>query len=158
MSRGEYLMKYSTTFILNGEKIALELAPNEILLEVLRDRLGVKSPKCGCDKGDCGTCTVMINGRTVRSCLILAVEIDGQEVVTLEGLMHGGLTPIQESFIRHNSFQCGFCAPGVILSATELLARNSSPEKKDIQEALSGNLCRCTGYLPIIDAITEVTE
>ncbi|MGA2624019.1 MAG: (2Fe-2S)-binding protein [Bacteroidota bacterium] len=151
-------MKYSTTFILNGEKIALELAPNEILLEVLRDRLGVKSPKCGCDKGDCGTCTVMINGRTVRSCLILAVEIDGQEVVTLEGLMHGGLTPIQESFIRHNSFQCGFCAPGVILSATELLARNSSPEKKDIQEALSGNLCRCTGYLPIIDAITEVTE
>jgi len=151
-------MKYSTTFILNGEKITLELAPNEVLLEVLRDRLGIKSPKCGCDKGDCGTCTVMINGKTVRSCLILAVEIDGQEVVTLEGLMHDGLTSLQESFIRHNSFQCGFCTPGMILSATELLAKNSRPEKKDIQEALSGNLCRCTGYIPIIDAITDVTE
>ncbi len=151
-------MKYRTNFTLNGETIALELAPNEVLLEVLRNRLGVKSPKCGCDKGDCGTCTVMINGKTVRSCLILGVEVDGQEVVTLEGLMHGGLTPIQESFIRHNSFQCGFCAPGVILSATELLSKNPNPEKKEIQEALSGNLCRCTGYIPIIDALTEVTK
>lgn len=151
-------MKYRTNFILNGEKVAVELSPNEVLLEVLRDRLGVKSPKCGCDKGDCGTCTVMINGKTVRSCLVLGVEIDGQEVVTLEGLMHGGLTPIQESFIRHNSFQCGFCAPGIILSATELLSKNPNPEKKDIQEALSGNLCRCTGYIPIIDALAEVTK
>ena len=151
-------MKHITNFLLNGENISLELAPSEILLDVLRERLGVKSPKCGCDKGDCGTCTVMINGKTVRSCLILAVEIDGQEVVTLEGLMRGGLTPIQESFIRHNSFQCGFCAPGIILSATELLAKNSRPGKKEIQEALSGNLCRCTGYIPIIDAITDVTE
>jgi aerobic carbon-monoxide dehydrogenase small subunit len=151
-------MRKEITFILNGERISLEVNPNEILLEVLRDTLGLKSPKCGCNKGDCGTCTVMINGKTVRSCLVLAVEIDNQDVVTLEGLMNSGLTPLQESFISHNSFQCGFCAPGVILSATELLAANPKPEKKEIQEAISGNLCRCTGYSPIIDAITELTK
>lgn len=151
-------MKKEIKFVLNGERISLEVNPNEILLEVLRDTLGLKSPKCGCNKGDCGTCTVMINGKTVRSCLVLAVEIDNQEVVTLEGLMTSGLTPLQESFISNNSFQCGFCAPGVILSATELLAANPKPEKKEIQEAISGNLCRCTGYSPIIDAITELTK
>ena len=136
----------------------LAVSPNEVLLEVLRDRLGVKSPKCGCDKGDCGTCTVMLNGKTVRSCLILAIEADHQNVVTLEGLMQSGLTPLPMSFIRHNSFQCGFCAPGMILSATELLAKNQKPGKEEIQEALSGNLCRCTGYTPIIDAISEITK
>jgi aerobic-type carbon monoxide dehydrogenase small subunit (CoxS/CutS family) len=151
-------MRHDIKFNLNGEPIALEVNPNEVLLEVLRDRIGVKSPKCGCDKGDCGTCTVMINGKTVRSCLVLAVEIDGQEVVTLEGLMDSGLTPLQKSFIEHNSFQCGFCAPGMILSATELLAKNQKPKKEEIQEALSGNLCRCTGYTPIIEAITDLTK
>jgi carbon-monoxide dehydrogenase small subunit len=151
-------MKKEIKFVLNGERISLEVSPNEILLEVLRDTLGLKSPKCGCNKGDCGTCTVMINGKTVRSCLVLAVEIDNQEVVTLEGLMTSGLTSLQQSFINNNSFQCGFCAPGVILSATELLAANPRPEKKEIQEAISGNLCRCTGYSPIIDAITKLTK
>ena len=151
-------MKKEINFILNGERISLEVSPNEILLEVLRDTLGLKSPKCGCNKGDCGTCTVMINGKTVRSCLVLAVEIDNQVVLTLEGLMTAGMTPLQQSFLKNNSFQCGFCAPGVILSATELLAANPKPEKKEIQEAISGNLCRCTGYSPIIDAITELTK
>lgn len=151
-------MKQQITFALNGETITLEVNPNEILLEVLRDNLGAKSPKCGCDKGDCGTCTVMINGETVRSCLVLAVEVDGQKVVTLEGIMNDGLTPLQRSFIEHNSFQCGFCAPGMILSATELLSKNPSPDREEIKEALSGNLCRCTGYSPIIDAITEITK
>jgi aerobic-type carbon monoxide dehydrogenase small subunit (CoxS/CutS family) len=151
-------MKTEIKFNLNNETVSLEVNPNEVLLEVLRDKIGVKSPKCGCDKGDCGTCTVMINGKTVRSCLVLAVEIDGQEVVTLEGLMDSGLTPLQKSFIEHNSFQCGFCAPGMILSATELLAKNSKPKKEEIQEALSGNLCRCTGYTPIIEAITDLTK
>ena len=151
-------MRQEIKFKLNGEAIALEVNPNEVLLEVLRDRLGPKSPKCGCDKGDCGTCTVMINGKTVRSCLVLAIEVDGQEVITLEGLMDSGLTPLQKSFIEHNSFQCGFCAPGMILSATELLAKNQKPSKHEIQEALSGNLCRCTGYTPIIDAITDLTK
>ena len=151
-------MRKEIKFKLNGESVALEVNPNEVLLKMLRDRLGVKSPKCGCDKGDCGTCTVMINGKTVRSCLILAIEIDRQDVVTIDGLMNSGLTPLQKSFIEHNSFQCGFCAPGMILSATELLAKNSKPNEKEIQEALSGNLCRCTGYIPIIDAITDLIE
>ncbi len=151
-------MKKEINFILNGENVSLEVAGNEILLEVLREKLGVKSPKCGCDKGDCGTCTVMLNGKTVRSCLVLAVETDGQEILTLEGLMKSGLTPLQKSFLGHNSFQCGYCAPGVILSATELLAKNPAPEKREIQEALAGNLCRCTGYMPILDAVTDLTK
>lgn len=149
-------MKKEINFVLNGERVNLEVAPDEILLEVLREKLGVKSPKCGCNKGDCGTCTVIINDKTVRSCLVLAVEVDNQEVVTLEGLMQSGLTPLQESFLSHNSFQCGFCAPGIILSATELLGKNSRPEKREIQEAIAGNLCRCSGYSPIIDAIIDL--
>jgi aerobic-type carbon monoxide dehydrogenase small subunit (CoxS/CutS family) len=149
-------MKQIINFDLNGSKISLEVAPYETLLEMLRDRLGVKSPKCGCDRGDCGTCTVMLDGRTVRSCLILAIEIDGRKIVTLEGLMKDGQpTPLQKILIASNSFQCGFCAPGMILSAEELLSKNSKPAKAEIQEALAGNLCRCTGYSPIIDAIAE---
>jgi aerobic-type carbon monoxide dehydrogenase small subunit (CoxS/CutS family) len=151
-------MKTTVTMTLNSEQVSIEVEPNEVLLEVLRNRLGVKSPKCGCDKGDCGTCTVMIDGKTVRSCLVLAIEADGHEIVTLEGLMHSGLTPLQKSFIQHNSFQCGFCAPGVILSATELLGHNPKPTRHEIQEAIAGNLCRCTGYSPIIDAITDLTK
>jgi carbon-monoxide dehydrogenase small subunit len=151
-------MKKEINFVLNGERVNLEVAPDEILLEVLREKLGVKSPKCGCNKGDCGTCTVILNGKTVRSCLVLAIEVDNQEVLTLEGLMESGLTPLQESFLKNNSFQCGFCAPGIILSATELLGKNSKPEKGEIQEAIAGNLCRCSGYSPIIDAIIELTN
>lgn len=151
-------MKKEISFLLNGERRIIEISPSEILLEVLRDRLGLNSPKCGCDRGDCGTCTVMINGKTVRSCLVLAIEIDQQEVLTLEGIMQSELTPLQESFLKHNSFQCGFCAPGVILSATELLAKNPHPNKIEIQEALAGNLCRCTGYSPIIDAVIDLVK
>jgi aerobic-type carbon monoxide dehydrogenase small subunit (CoxS/CutS family) len=147
-------MKHTITFTLNGERRQCDVKPSDGLLEVLRDRLGVKSPKCGCDRGDCGACTVMIDDRTVRSCLVLAIEVDGHEVVTLEGLMKsGGLTPLQKTFISHNAFQCGFCAPGMILSATELLRKNPAPTREEIKEALAGNLCRCTGYTPIIDAI-----
>jgi carbon-monoxide dehydrogenase small subunit len=151
-------MKKEISFLLNGERRTIEVSSSEILLEVLRDRLGLNSPKCGCDRGDCGTCSVMINGKTVRSCLILAIEVEDQEVVTLEGIMHNGLTPLQESFLKHNSFQCGFCAPGVILSATELLAKNPHPNKEEIQEAIAGNLCRCTGYSPIIDAVVDLVK
>src|ERR1017187_7108590 len=151
-------MKKEINFVLNGERVSLEVAPDEILLEVLREKLGVKSPKCGCNKGDCGTCTVILNDRTVRSCLVLAIEVDNQEVVTIEGLMESGLTLLQESFLKNNSFQCGFCAPGIILSATELLGKNSKPEKREIQEAIAGNLCRCSGYSPIIDRSEEHTS
>lgn len=151
-------MKKWITFTLNDEKRSLEVEPGEVLLEVLRDRLGIKSPKYGCEHGDCGACTVMINDRAVRSCLILAIEINGQDVTTLEGLMKDELTPLQKSFLDHNSFQCGFCAPGMIISVTELLEKNPKPGKEEIKEALSGNLCRCTGYAPVIDAIIDVVE
>jgi len=151
-------MKKEISFLLNGERRTIDVSASEILLEVLRDKLGLNSPKCGCDRGDCGTCTVMINGKTVRSCLILAIEIKDQEVVTLEGIMQSGLTPLQESFLKHNSFQCGFCAPGVILSTAELLTKNPHPKKEEIQEAIAGNLCRCTGYSPIIDAVVDLVK
>ncbi|MFC1620345.1 (2Fe-2S)-binding protein [Candidatus Neomarinimicrobiota bacterium] len=144
------------SFTLNGDQRSLSVAPNEILLEVLRYRLGIKSTKCGCDQGDCGTCTVLIDGRTVRSCLVMAVEIDGGTVTTLEGLMNNGLTPLQKTFLAHNSFQCGYCTPGVILSVTELLGKNPQPDRETIKAALAGNLCRCTGYLPIIDAVVDL--
>jgi len=152
-------VKQIINFKLNGRRETIEVAPHEILLELLRNRLGVKSPKCGCDRGDCGTCTVMIDGRTVRSCLVLAIEVDGAEIMTLEGLMSDGeLTPLQKSFLEHNSFQCGFCASGMILSSAELLAKNPKPSTQEIKEALSGNLCRCTGYSPIIEAIEDHTN
>ena len=151
-------MKKTINFTLNGENRSLDVEPWDVLLDVLRDRLGIKSPKVGCDSGDCGTCTIMINNRTVRSCLILAIEVDGQELITLEGLMNDGLTPLQQSFLDHNSFQCGFCTPGMIMSTTELLEKNPKPNKEEIKEALSGNLCRCTGYAPIIDAVVDFVK
>jgi carbon-monoxide dehydrogenase small subunit len=146
-------------FKLNGQPMTLEVASFEMLLEVLRNRLGVKSPKLGCGHGDCGTCTVLLDGKSVRSCMVLAIEIDGHEITTLEGIMvDGKLSPLQESFLEHNSFQCGFCSPGMILSATELLENNLNPTEREIKHALSGNLCRCTGYSSIIEAITDHIE
>lgn len=145
-------------FTLNDEIRTIEVKPNEILLDVLRDKLGVKSPKCGCDRGDCGACAVLLNGKSVRSCLVFAIEVDGQEVRTLEGISQPKLTKLQENFIEMNSFQCGYCAPGVIISTTELLEQNPNPTLEDIKEALSGNLCRCTGYKPIFDAILKTAR
>jgi aerobic-type carbon monoxide dehydrogenase small subunit (CoxS/CutS family) len=143
---------------LNNESRTVLVEPTEILLDVLRDKLGIKTPKHGCDRGDCGACAVLLNGKSVRSCLILAIEVDGQEIVTLEGLSQNGMTPLQTAFIKNNSFQCGYCAPGTIISTTELLNNNPHPTKEEIQEALSGNLCRCTGYTSIIEAVLEVSD
>lgn len=140
---------------LNGESRSVYVKNSEVLLDVLRDKLGVKSPKCGCDRGDCGACAVLLDGRSVRSCLILAVEAEGHEIVTVEGISGDKLSPLQETFIELNSFQCGYCTPGVIISATELLAHNPHPDLDEIKEALSGNLCRCTGYTPIFEAILK---
>lgn len=145
------------TLNVNGEEWTVDVAPNDTLLEVLRDRIGVKSPKIGCERGDCGSCTVLLDGRSVRSCLVLAVEVDGSGVLTVEGLSRDGLTDLQRAFIERNSFQCGFCAPGVVLTASELLARNPHPTKIEIKEALAGNLCRCTGYESIVNAVLEVS-
>jgi len=148
-------MVQELTLTVNGEDRMVPVEPNETLLEVLRDRMGITSPKCGCDRGDCGACTVLLDGRSVRGCLVLAVEAAGHEVTTLEGLNRDGLTPLQQAFLDRNAFQCGFCAPGIVLTVTDLLARNPNPSRKDVQEALTGNLCRCTGYAPIIDAVLE---
>ena len=150
--------KKTITFILNGEKRTIEVEPNDILLEVLRTKLGITAPKYGCGRGDCGTCTVLLDGKSVRSCLILAIEVDGHEITTLEGLSKDKLTPLQESFIEHSSFQCGFCAPGMIMSATELLQKNPHPTEEEVKEAISGNLCRCTGYVSIIEAILDASK
>jgi carbon-monoxide dehydrogenase small subunit len=153
------MTKKKINFKLNGRKVELEVASFEILLEVLRNRLGIKSPKFGCGQGDCGTCTVLIDGKSVRSCLVLAIEADGHEITTIEGIMKDGqLTALQESFLDHNSFQCGFCTPGMVLTATELLENNPEPSEEEIKKALSGNLCRCTGYSSIIDAITDYAK
>jgi carbon-monoxide dehydrogenase small subunit len=143
---------------LNGETHRLEVESNDLLVDVLREKLGVKSPKIGCERGDCGACTILLDGRTARSCLILAVEADGREVVTVEGIGKDGPTALQKSFIEHNSFQCGYCAPGVVLASHELLGRNPEPTEDEVKEALAGNLCRCTGYKPIVDAVLDAAK
>jgi len=151
-------MKKMIEISLNGMKREVEVEPTDILLDVLRDRLGVKSPKFGCGRGDCGSCTIFMNGRSVRSCIILAVEADGADIQTLEGIPEEKLHNLQESFIKHSSFQCGFCTPGMVLSAVELLEKNPLPSEEEIKAALAGNLCRCTGYTPIIDAVVDASK
>ena len=143
---------------LNGEVRRATVAPNETLLDVLRGKFGVKTPKEGCGRGDCGACTVLLDGKAVRSCLILAIEVDGQSVVTLEGVGKAGPTALQKAFVKNNVFQCGFCAPGVILSASALLVEKPQPTEHDVREALAGNLCRCTGYAPIVETVLAVAK
>ena len=151
-------MKKEINFILNGNPVKIEVMPNEKLLDVLRDKLGVKSPKHGCGRGECGACSVLLNGKSIRSCITLAIEVDGQEITTLEGLEKNGMTDLQKSFLEHNSFQCGFCAPGMTITATELLNKDPHPDEEEVREAIAGNLCRCTGYQNIIDAILDVSK
>jgi carbon-monoxide dehydrogenase small subunit len=152
-------MRHPITVTVNAERWDLEVEANDVLLDVLRTRLGVKSPKIGCERGDCGTCTVLLDDHTVRACLILAVEVNGHSIVTVEGIRHDGpLTRLQQLFLDHNSFQCGFCAPGIILAADELLSSNPRPTRLEVQHALAGNLCRCTGYEPIIAAVLAAAE
>ncbi|MCP4308169.1 MAG: (2Fe-2S)-binding protein [bacterium] len=141
------------SFKVNGEQWDLHVSPADVLLDVLREKVGAKGPKIGCERGDCGSCTVVIDKRSVRSCLVLAIEVDGHEVTTVEGISYKGLSKLQDLFISSNSFQCGFCAPGIVMAATELLDNNDNPTRHDVQEALAGNLCRCTGYEPIIEAV-----
>ena len=125
------------------------------LLEALRERLGLTGTKRGCDMGQCGACTVLLDGQPVRSCLTLAIDAQGQEITTIEGLAQDGkLHPLQRTFHEHGAIQCGFCTPGMILTARALLAENPTPTVREIKQAISGNLCRCTGYVKIIEAIT----
>lgn len=147
-------MKEIVSLRVNGETHTLALEPNVTLQEVLREHLGLTGTKKGCDSGECGACTVLMDGMTVNSCLVLAVTAEGKEITTIEGLAQDGdLHPLQTSFHELGAIQCGYCSPGMILSAKALLDRNPNPSQREIQEAISGNLCRCTGYVKIIEAI-----
>ena len=135
----------------------LEIAPHRTLLEVIREDLRLTGTKCGCEDGTCGACTVLLNGDPVRSCLLLAAEVQGQEIVTIEGLALGEkLHPVQEAFVKYGGTQCGFCTPGMILSAKALLDKNPTPTEQEIRQAISGNLCRCTGYTKIVESVMAV--
>lgn len=142
------------SFTLNGTQYRLEVAPNRTLLDVIREDLGFTGTKRGCEIGQCGACTVIMDGKAVNSCLILAPQVHGKQVLTIEGLMENGkLHPLQEAFLGNDAVHCGFCSPGMIMSALALFQGNPHPSDQEIRIAISGNLCRCTGYLPIIEAM-----
>ena len=152
-------MKHNVSFTVNGDSCEVLVEPRESLLDVLRNKLNLTGTKKGCDTGDCGACTVIMDGRPVNSCLVLAVEAEGKEILTIEGLAIGTeLHPVQEAFIKYGAVQCGYCTPGMILSAKALLDENPSPTEEEIKRAISGNLCRCTGYVKIIDAIEAAAK
>jgi carbon-monoxide dehydrogenase small subunit len=147
-------MKTLVELTINGEGHALAVDPHRSLLDTLREEAGLTGTKKGCDVGDCGACTVLVDGRPVNACLMLAVEAQGCRVETVEGLQSGDvLHPLQEAFMRHGASQCGFCTPGILMMARKLLEENPDPTDEDIRFGLSGNICRCTGYTKIFDAI-----
>ena len=143
----------------NGEQKTFAIAPADVLLDVLR-REGYTGVKCGCRAGDCGACTVIMNGKAVTSCLTMAAQADGAEITTIEGLAqsNGKLHPLQQAFLDHGAAQCGFCVPGMILSAKALLDEHPSPTEPEVREAIVGNLCRCTGYKKQVEAILSVAD
>jgi carbon-monoxide dehydrogenase small subunit len=145
------------TLTVNGEIELVDVPSNMTLLGLLREKLALTATKNGCTAGECGACTVLMNGEPVNSCMVLAVECDGSEIITVEGLATDGrLDPLQQAIIDSGGVQCGFCTPGVLIAARALLDRNPQPSENDIREALVGNLCRCTGYVRIIEGIQEV--
>ena len=148
------MKKQKLDITVNGVKRSLKIAPNLRLLDLLRDELGLTGTKEGCGIGECGACTVLLDGQAVNSCLVLAGQCAGRQVLTIEGLSDGEkLHPLQQAFLDHGAVQCGFCTPGMILSAAALLRDNPSPSEEEIRVAISGNLCRCTGYTQIIEAV-----
>jgi len=150
---------YSIAISVNGQWMKTEVTALDTLLEVLRNRFGALDVKNGCGQGDCGVCTVLLDGVAVNSCLTLAAQADGREVTTLKGLgTPDDPHPLQESFVRHGAIQCGFCTSGMVLVAKAFLDENPAPSREEIREAISGNLCRCTGYKKIVDAIEDVAE
>lgn len=152
-------MKLSIHFSVNGEPREIEVEPSRTLLDVLRNELGLTGAKSGCEAGDCGSCTVLIDGKPFNSCLVLIPKVEGKEITTIEGLAEGDkLHPIQKSFLDHGAVQCGFCTPGMVLSAKALLDQNPNLSEEEIKVGMSGNLCRCTGYKKIIEAVQSVAK
>lgn len=148
---------YPLTMTVNGHSVTAEIDVDELLVEVLRDRLGLIGTKVGCNEGECGACTVIMDGDPVLSCLIPALRAEGRQIITIEGLGDGDtLHPLQQAFVEHGAVQCGYCIPGFIMSAKALLDVNPHPNREQIKEAIAGNLCRCTGYVKIIEAIEAV--
>jgi carbon-monoxide dehydrogenase small subunit len=152
-------MKYKLNLSVNNQPVEVEVEPQVTLLDLLRNILNLTGTKEGCSTGDCGACTVLVEGEPVSSCLKLAVEVEGQAITTVEGLaVDGELHPLQKALVEYGGIQCGFCTPGVLLSAVALLKRNPRPSEIDIREALAGNICRCTGYDKIIRAVQAAAE
>ena len=146
-------MQRALKLVVNGKSHELDISPNKTLLDVLREDLGLTGAKKACDEGACGACTVIIDGKAVNSCLFLAMDAQGREILTIEGLASGDeLHPLQDAFMRHGAVQCGYCTPGMILSAAALIDENHDPSEGDVREAIAGNICRCTGYVKIVDA------
>jgi carbon-monoxide dehydrogenase small subunit len=145
---------HSIVVTVNGDDERLDVPSNMTLLQMLRDKLALTGTKNGCEAGECGACTVLVDGEPVNSCMMLAVEADGRNILTVEGLAaEGELNPLQQAFVEHNAVQCGFCTPGMLMTTTALLQRNPHPTEDEIKDALVGNLCRCTGYVRIIQAV-----
>jgi len=153
-------MKREIRLVVNGETYEILVEPNDLLLNILRDELGLTGVKYSCGIGQCGSCTVFVNGEPILSCLTLAVAVDGAEILTIEGLGRpdGTLDRLQESFLDHSAIQCGFCTPGMILMGKDLLRKNPNPSESEIREHIKGNICRCTGYTSIIRAIKSCTR
>ncbi len=147
------------TYNINNKEYTLDISDHETLLEVLRDHLGLTGTKAGCQEGECGACTVIVEGKSILSCLTLAKEVEGKTITTIEGLAQGEkLHPIQEAFLNKGAVQCGFCSPGMIMATKSLLDQNPNPSREEIERALDGNLCRCTGYLKIMEAVEEAAD
>ena len=152
-------MKKTIQLSVNGQQVQVSVGESETLLDCLRNQLRLTGTKKGCDQGDCGACTVLVDRCPVNSCLMLALEAYGKEITTIEGLAHQDvLHPLQEAFISHNAVQCGFCTPGMILTAAALLKENPHPSEKEIRHYLQGNLCRCTGYSKIVQAVQAAAQ
>ena len=153
-------MKQLIRFTLNGDPVEVEIDPHLTLLQLLRDKLELLGTKEGCGMGECGTCTVLLDGKTINSCIFPAWEVEGRTVTTIEGLTdaQGNLHPIQKAFVEYGAIQCGFCTPGMVLSAKALLDENPKPTEEEIRNGIAGNLCRCTGYLQIVQAIKAASN